>query len=79
MTPAQHATEAASLLAATHAAADNASPARYARLAAVHAVLATKTGTGTNYTTAETELTRAATDTGTDANALRAHAYALLA
>lgn len=79
MTPAQHATEAANLLAATTAPADSITGRRNARLAQVHAVLSTKAGTGSNYTSAETELTFAATPTGTTANLDRAHAYALLA
>lgn len=79
MTPSEHATAAANLLAITPAAGDFRSPARNARLAAVHAVLATKAGTGTNYTSAETELTSAAQSTGIDANIERAHAFALLA
>jgi hypothetical protein len=79
MTPENHATAANDLLTATAAHGDSVTATRNAQQAVVHALLATKAGTGPAYSSAEAELVIAATPTGTTANLARAHAYALLA
>lgn len=79
-TPSSHANDAAALLAAATAFGDDASLRRNAQLAGVYAVLAGKAGTGSNYTSAETELATCTTAPWSFGSSIeRARAFALLA